>query len=117
MWTDVAAAICATILFMMRPSDSVLAGIIGGALLGAASYAVFGFKHGFEEQIGWYLMLLPGSIIAGGISDWFSSRTSESAAHLVFWGTLLLLNFLWYFAISFAAVKTYRFIFKLSRRP
>jgi hypothetical protein len=82
---------------------------VATASLAVACYAVFGVRHGFEESIGWYLCLLPGSFVAGGISDKLS-KTSEKAAYLAFWGTLLALTFLWYFAISFAVIKIYRLI-------
>jgi len=105
-----------TIPFMVHLSDPVRAGIAGAILLGAACYAVFGFQHGFEGQLGWYLLLLPGGMIAAGISDWVR-RTPGQDTYLVFWGSLFVLNFLWYFVISFAAIKVYRLAFKMLRRP
>jgi hypothetical protein len=83
--------------------------------LAVACFAVFAVPHGFEEVIGWYLYLLPGSFVAGGISDWISKR-SESVAYIAFWGTLLGLSFLWYFGISFAAIKIYRLVGKVFGR-
>jgi len=88
---------------------------VGVALLAVACFAVFGVQHGFEEAIGWYLYLLPGSFVAGGISDRIS-KTSELLAYLAFWGMLLGLSFLWYFGISFAAIKIYRVIRKAFER-
>lgn len=97
-------------------SDSSRAGFVGGALFAIAAYAVFGFQHGFEEQVGWYLILLPGAIVAAGISD-LIQKLIPGAKSVEFWGLLICLNFLWYFGISLVAIKAYRFVSNASKSP
>jgi hypothetical protein len=65
-------------------SDSSRAGFLGAALLAIAAYAVFGFQHGFEEQVGWYVTLLPGALVAAAISD-IIRKTIPGAARVAFW--------------------------------
>ena len=89
--------------------DSSRAGFVGAALLTIAAYAVFGFQLGFEEQVGWYVILLPGAVVAAAISD-IIKKTIPGAETVAFWGLLIGLNFLWYFGISFVAIKAYRFV-------
>jgi hypothetical protein len=38
-------------------SDSSRASFVGAALVAIAAYTVFGFRRGFEEQVGWYVTL------------------------------------------------------------
>ena len=97
-------------------SDAGRAGLVGAALLGIAAYAVFGFQHGFEEQVGWYLALLPGAVVAAAIAD-VARQTAPGAGRVAFWGLLFGLNFLWYFGICFAAIKTYRFVSNVTKNP
>jgi len=96
-------------------SDGFRAGFISVVLLALATYAVFGFQHGFEEQVGWYLTLLPGAIVAAGISD-FIQKTIPNAKSVTFWSLVVCLNFLWYFGITFAVIKAFRFVSNASKR-
>ena len=96
-------------------SDSRRAAIGALCLFGGAAYAVFGFQHGFEEQVGWYVTLLPGAILAAGISD-IVTKTTPSAGSVTFWGLLVCFNLVWYFGISFVAIKAYRYVAKVSTR-
>jgi hypothetical protein len=95
-------------------SDRKRAGFAAVALLGLAAYAVFGFQHGFEEQIGWYLTLLPGAMPAAGITE-VLQKGIPSAKSATFWALFICLNFLWYFGISFAVIKAYRFVANASK--
>jgi hypothetical protein len=97
-------------------SDSSRAGVLGAALLAIAAYVVFGFQHGFEEQVGWYVTLLPGALVAAAVSD-IIRKTIPGAARVAFWGLLIGLNFLWYFGISLVAIKAYRFVSNASDSP
>ena len=78
-------------------------------LLGLAALTVFKIPHGFEEQVGWYLILLPGAFFAALISD---SITRIILRHesFVFDGLLVCFNFIWYLLICFACIKIYRII-------
>jgi hypothetical protein len=82
-------------------------------LLGLAALAVFKIPHGFEEQVGWYLILLPGAFFAAAISD-FIARIIPRDDSFVFGGLLVCFNFIWYLLICFACIKVYRII---SRAP
>ena len=78
-------------------------------LLGLAMFAVFKVPHGFEEQVGWYLLLLPGGIFAAAISEFLGKVVPREQA-LVFKGLLVAFNFIWYFVITYAPIRTYRFV-------
>lgn len=98
----------------MHLSDSSRAGFVGAALLAIAAYGLFAFQHGFEEQVGWYLILLPGAVVAAGTAD-IIRKTMPAAERVAFWGLLFGLNFLWYFGISLVAIKAYRFVSNASK--
>ena len=66
-------------------SDRSRTSIVAVVLLAVAAYAVFGFQHGFEGQVGWYLTLLPGSIAAAGISG-LIQKAIPGAKSGTFWG-------------------------------
>jgi hypothetical protein len=100
----------------LRLSDSSRAGFVGAALLAIAAYAVLGFQHGFEEQVGWYVTLLPGALVAAAVSD-IIGEIIPGAGRVAFWGLLIGLNFLWYFGISLVAIKAYRFVSNASKSP
>jgi hypothetical protein len=68
--------------------DSSRASFVGAALLAIAAYAVFGFQHGFEEQVGWYLTLLLGAFVAAAISE-IIRKTIPGAGRVAFWGLLI----------------------------
>jgi hypothetical protein len=78
-------------------------------LLGLAGFAVFKVPHGFEEQVGWYLLLLPGTIFAAAISELLGKIVPREQS-LLFRGLLVGFNFVWYFVITYAAIRTYRFV-------
>jgi hypothetical protein len=89
-------------------SDWTRACLAASVLLGLAAFAVLGLHHGFEEQVGWYVGLLPGAFFAAAFSD-LAEKTIPRGNSIVFWVLLVCFNFLWYFIISYAAIKTYRF--------
>lgn len=55
----------------------------------------------------WYFMLLAASIVAAPISDVFNKAPTREES-VVFWVLLACFNLLWYFGISYAAIKAYR---------
>jgi hypothetical protein len=83
--------------------------VAAGGLLGVAALAVFKIPRGFEEGVGWYLILLPGAFFAAGLSD-FLARAIPRANSLVFGSLALCFNFIWYFLLCFIFIKVYRFI-------
>ena len=89
-------------------SDWSRAVIMAAALLAVAAWVVFGFQHGFEKQIAWYVILLPGGVFAASISD-VITKSIPSVEPFVFWSLLIAISFAWYFCASFVALKAYRF--------
>jgi len=93
----------------MHWSDWSRCCLAAAVLLGVAAIAVFKIPHGFEEQVGWYLVLLPGAFFAAAISD-LVTRIIPRDNSFVFDGLLVCFNFFWYFLICFAGMKVYRII-------
>jgi len=91
----------------MHWSDWSRSCLAAAGLLGLATLAVFKIPHGFEEQVGWYLILLPGAFFAAAISD-FIARIIPRDDSFVFGGLLVCFNFIWYLWICFICVKGYR---------
>ena len=100
---------------MKHLSDSGRAVLVAAVLLALAANAVFGFQHGFEEQVGWYLVLLPGAVVAAAVTDFIKKTIPAGAERIVFRGLLIATNFVWYFGISLAAIKAYRFVSNASK--
>ena len=86
-------------------SDRSCACLAAVALFALAGYALFGFRHGFA----WYLPLFPGAIVAARVSG-VIQKAIPNAEEVTFWSLFGCLNFLWYFVISFALIKAYRFV-------
>jgi len=97
-------------------SDSSRAAIIAVALLAVAFCVVFGIEHGFKEQIGWYVLLLPGGVFAASISD-ILTRPIPLVEPFVFWSLVVVISLGWYFCVSFAAIKTYRWASHRRKSP
>jgi hypothetical protein len=93
----------------MHWSDWSRSCLAAAALLGLAALAVFKIPHGFEEQVGWYLILLPGAFFAAAISDSIA-RIIPRDNSFVFGGLLVCFNFIWYLLICFTGIKVYRII-------
>ena len=82
--------------------------ISAAILTGLAMLVVFGFHPGgFESQGAWLLLLLPGTLAAYPLSD-LSYRFASHAEPVIFWVLVIGFNFLWYWAISFIAIKILR---------
>jgi len=112
-----AIRLCVTILCVsLNLSDSSRAAIIAAVLLAVAFCVVFGFQHGFEEQLGWYVALLPGGVFAASISD-IITRPIPLVEPFVFWGLVIVLSMAWYFCVSFAGIKAYRWASSRRRDP
>ena len=109
-----AALHCATISAMKRSSDIGLALSIGSVLLGIAAYAVLGFQHGFEEQVAWYLALLPMAFPSAALSS-LADRIIPGSNRQFFWTFFIVFNLLWYSAIALAFVKLRRFVSRALR--
>jgi uncharacterized membrane protein len=92
-----------------RMSDWKYAGIAALVLICTAAYVVFAIHPGgFEGQIGWFYILLPGAYVYGtiatGVAKIAPALLRDSLITLLIFGA----SFLWYFAISDAAIAIYR---------
>lgn len=89
-------------------SDWKYAFIAAFILLGIAAFVVFVIHPGgFEGQIGWFFGLLPGAFVAATVGHRWAGMT-PLWSFIAFWPLILCTSFLWYFAISYAVIKTYR---------
>lgn len=61
------------------------------------------------------MTLLPGAIVAAATSD-IVKKAIPGVESVAFWGALICLDFLWYFGISLAAIKVYRFISNAAKK-
>ena len=85
-------------------------------LTAAAAFVIFIIHPGgFEGQIGWFFALMPGAFVAVPLGDRVF-RIAPNAERIVFWSSIIGITFLWYFAISYAAIKTLRFLARVRPR-
>jgi|HubBroStandDraft_6_1064221.scaffolds.fasta_scaffold2604125_1 hypothetical protein len=90
----------------MKRSDWKYSGIGAVALLGIAATIVFAIRPGgFEGRIAWFFLLLPGAYVLAVIAGHVPVSAFRSP-----WPIIFVVSFLWYFAISCAAIKTYRLV-------
>ncbi len=89
-------------------SDWKLACIGATCLLGMAAFVVFVINPGgFEGQVGWFFLLLPGSIPTTVLSA-LVYNLAPSVERVVYWVLFISFNFGWYWGISFAMIKIFR---------
>ena len=94
----------------MRPriSDRKWACIDAVCLLGVAAFIVFVIHPGgFEGQGAWLFILLPGTIPAMLVSD-FVYKHAPQAEPVIYGGLIVIFNFVWYWAISYAIIGSFR---------
>jgi hypothetical protein len=95
-------------------SDAKWALIAAVCLLAVALFVVFVINPGgFEGQMGWAFLLLPGLFPASWLADLvheFSpgAHLAPSAESLSIWAVIVGFNFAWYWVLSFAAIKVFR---------
>lgn len=90
-------------------SDSKWACIAAFALVTVA-FALIALVHpGFEEQVGWFLNLLPGAYAAAPFA-YRVYRFAPSVEPIAFWVPLVSISFVWYWTISFIVIKACRFV-------
>ena len=89
-------------------SDRQWAVVAALGLVGLAACVIF-WVHpgGFETQIAWLLILLPGEFVAAPVSDQLY-RLAPRAERIVFWTLLIGLSILWYWGISYTLMKIFR---------
>jgi hypothetical protein len=89
-------------------SDRGRAFLTALGLTGAAALVLFLIRPGgFEGQIGWVFVLLPGAIAGAPISD-RAYRIVPWSDQIVLWTLTLGISLLWYFVISYMAIKLWR---------
>jgi hypothetical protein len=77
-------------------------------MLGMAAFVVFGIHPGgFEGQVGWFFLLLPGAVPASLLSDRVH-KLSPSAEPVIYWALIIILNYSWYWGISHTMIKIFR---------
>jgi hypothetical protein len=99
----------------LRLADWVWAIIAAIVLLAAASFVLFVIRPGgFEGQIGWAFALMPGMPVGLILADRVY-KLAPSADRIVLWSSALGISFLWYFAVSYAVIKTCRLFVRVIR--
>lgn len=91
----------------LHMSDSIWAGLIAFVVWGTGAIVCFAIPHGFEEQIGWFKLLMPGILIGGPLFE-HMSRSNPNVASLGYWTSSVLISFMCYFGLSLLSVKLYR---------
>ncbi len=75
-----------------------------------AAAVVFGISPGgFEGQGGWLLVLLPAALLAYPLLDYID-KVAPHAQAAAFWVLLIGFNFLWYWGLSYVAIRFWRFL-------
>jgi hypothetical protein len=94
----------------LRLADWIWAFIAALGLLAAAAFVVFVIRPGgFEGQMGWFFGLMPGAFVGLPLADRVL-KIAPIAEPIVLWSSLIGITFLWYFGVSYAVIKTFRFL-------
>jgi hypothetical protein len=81
--------------------------IAASCLLGVAAFVVYVIHPGgFEGQVVWGFLLLPGSIPTALQSD-FVYKFIPSAEPVVYWVRFISFNFGWYWGICYAIIRIF----------
>ncbi len=100
----------------LRISDCKWACVAAFCLLGIAAFAMFVIRPGgFETAIGWFFLLLPGSLPAYVISDRVY-KLAPSVEPVIYWTLIISLSFGWYWGISYIVIKISRAVVRSVRR-
>jgi len=79
-------------------------------LLGEAAFILFVIRPGgFETQVGWFIALLPGALLALPLADRVYAL-SPILDKVFFWPFTLAASLIWYSIVSFAVIKTFRLL-------
>jgi hypothetical protein len=75
------------------------------SLVGAFLYFVH--PGGFEGQGAWFIVLLPGTVVSYVLTD-VIDKVAPRAGEMFFWATVVGLNLLLYWGITYRLVKSAR---------
>jgi len=85
-------------------------------LLAAAAFVLFVIHPGgFEGQVGWFIALMPGAIVGLPLADRVF-KIAPGAQGIVLWSSVMGITLSWYFVISYAVIKTFRFFVRAMGR-
>jgi hypothetical protein len=96
-------------------SDWKTASIAALGLLGIAAFIVFETHLGFERQIGILFALLPGAFLAATLGRHLAG--TKHIFSLAMWPSIFFLSYLWYFALSYTAIKLFRMASRVTSNP
>jgi hypothetical protein len=100
----------------LRLADWSRAFVAAVVLSAAAAFVIFVIRPGgFERRVGWFLALMPGVVVGSPLAE-HAYKISPSLAPIVDWSSLLGITFLWYFALSYSAIKASRFLIRRTAR-
>ena len=76
-------------------------------MFGIAAFVIFVIHlGGFEEQVIWFILLLPGSLPTAFLSD-LLYKVAPSAERVIYWILFASFNFGWYWSICYAIIKIF----------
>jgi hypothetical protein len=82
--------------------------IAASCLFGIAAFVIFVINPGgFEEQVIWGLLLLPGVLPTAFLSD-LVYKVAPSGERVIYWLLFVSFNFGWYWAICYSIIKIFR---------
>lgn len=95
-------------LALRRLSSARLALLLAVLLFGLAGAFIY-FVHpgGFETQIAWAFLLLPG-VVPAQVTSVITDKAPVRVANIFFDAAFVFFNLLWYWAISYAIVRMAR---------
>jgi len=97
-------------------SDWKIAGGVALLLLGLAVFLVFAMHVGFEGQTALLFALLPGAFFIVNVGEHVPTLKPMISSTL--WPFVLFLSYLWYFALSYCAIKIWRAMYPpIPERP
>ena len=91
-----------------RIPDWKWACIPASCLFGIAAFTFFVIHPGGgEEQIIWFILLLPGSLPTAFLSD-LVYKVAPSAERVIYWMLFVSFDFGWYWSICYVIIKIFR---------
>ncbi len=92
-----------------RISDERRALLLAIALLAIAVLIAFWVRPDPQGHATWFFVVLPGAFAAPAFLD-LEWKVFHHAGPAVAWSTEVLFSYVWYFVVSYVAVKGYRML-------